>query len=327
MTFLGPDAPVPIDRAFTRRQALAEGVPERQLAAWVSAGLLLNPLRGVFHAAQLPDGLELRVECLRLVAPGNAVITGRTAGWYHRAPMVLAAGDHLRVPRVEMHLAPGNRLRNSLATGGERTFLAHEVIDLDGLWVTTKLRTTVDLGIGLPRVQAFAAMCAMAKVADYDKADLLFELRERGRFAGYRGVRQGRGLAPHVDPAFGSGPECALGLSWLDQPGMPPLTLQHRVAHPGGNYYLDLACPELKYGAEYNGPRWHAEDRAAYDEDRIAWLVEHDDWIIDVFEADDVYGPGRDPGMKLRQGVERARRRYGALSWSGQTRDGDAWLG
>ena len=327
ITFLGADAPVPIDRPFTRQSARTAGVSDRRLAAWVRSGLLANPLRGVFHAAQMPDGLELRLECLGLVVPPHAVITGRTAGWLHRAPMILAPGDHLRVPQVEMHLTPGNRLRNGLATGGERTFLPHEVVEIEGLLVTSKLRTAVDLGMGLRREQAYAAMCSLARVADYDLDDLLFEVRERGRFAGYRGVRQGRSLAPYVRNEYGSSAECALGLAWLTQPGMPGLTLQHPVSHPEGTYYLDLSCPELKYGAEYNGARWHGEGRKAYDAQRIAWLVEHEDWIIDVFEADDVYGADAGPEFRLRRGVERARQRFGGLSWRGQTRDGESWVG
>jgi hypothetical protein len=327
ITFLPADAPIPIDRPFTRQQARSAGVSDRRLAAWVHSGLLVNPLRGVFHAAQMPDGLELRLECLGLVVPAHAVVTGRTAGWLHRAPMILAPGDHLRVPSVEMHLTPGNRLRNPLTTSGERTFLPHEIVHMEGILVTSKLRTAVDLGMGLRRVPAYAAMCALAKVADYELDDLLFEVRERGRFAGYRGIRQCRCLAPHVRSEYGSPAECALGDAWLDQPGMPALTLQHPVSHPEGTYYLDLSCPALRYGAEFNGPRWHGEDRKAYDAKRIAWLVDHDDWIIDVFETDDVYGPHAAPGVRLRRGVERARQRFGGLSWQGQSRDGDCWLG
>ena len=85
-------------------------------------------------------------------------------------------------------------------------------------------------------------------------------------------------------------------------------------------------CPDLKYGAEYNGPRWHGEDRAAYDAERIAWLVEHDGWIIDVFESAHVYGASRDPGVRLRQGIERARRR--TALWRGRAGRGTGrWLG
>src|ERR1700742_2331149 len=103
-SFLGHDAPVPIDRPFTLSQARADGVTRAQLGAWVSAGLLIHPMRGVFYAANLPDGLELRISCLALVVPVDAVVTGRTAGWLHGAPMVLAPGDHDRVPQVSMHL-------------------------------------------------------------------------------------------------------------------------------------------------------------------------------------------------------------------------------
>jgi hypothetical protein len=325
--FLGSDAPVPTDRPFTRALARAEGVSDRQLAVWVAQGFLINPMRGLFYASQLSDGLHLRLSCLALVVPPRAVVTGRTAGWAHGAPMILAPGDHLAVPAVSMHLSPGHRLRNPLSTSGERTFLTHEVVDLEGLAVTSRLRTTVDLGMGLRRVTAFAALCAMAKVADFDREELRFEIRERGRFAGYRGVRQIRALEPYVDPRYGSAPECALGLAWSEEPGMPALTLQHPVHHPDGVYYLDLSAPELKYGAEYNGPRWHGAERAKYDAARRAWLVEHTDWIIDVFERDDVFGPGGDPGVRLRRGIGRARQRYGALAWTGQNRYGDSWLG
>lgn len=325
--FLGAEAPVPVNRPFTRTEARNAGVSRRQLESWVASGHLVNPMRGVFHATQLHDGLGLRLSCLSLVVPDDAVITDRTAGWLHGAPMILAPGDHLRVPPVSMHLLPGRRLRNPLSSSGERTFLPHEVVEIQGLLVTSKLRTTVDLGMRLRRERAFAAMCAMANVADFERDELLFEIRERGRFAGYRGVRQARGLAPSVRPGYGSACECVLGLAWEDQPGMPPLTLQHPVAHPTGTYFLDLSCPELKYGAEYNGERWHGEDRTRYDADRAAWLVEHQDWIIDVFETADVFGPMRDPGLRLKRGVERARSRYGSLSWAGQNRHGDSWLG
>lgn len=326
-SFLDSSYGLPVHRPFTRAQARSGGATDRQLGSWVAAGLLINPMRGVFHSAQLPDGLELRLECLRLVVPETAVVTGRTAGWLHRAPMVLAPNDHLRVPQVEMHLPPGRRLRNPISSGGERALSPGEVVDLDGVQVTSKLRTTVDLGMGLPRRQAFAAMCAMCRVADFDRDELRFELRERGRFAGYRGVRQARALEPGVDPRFGSAAECVLALEWDDVGGLPAFVPQHPVQGPEGMFYLDLAVPALKYAAEYNGARWHDDDRAIYDAGRMAWLVEHRKWIVDVFESDDLYGPGRDPGLRLKLGVQRARRRFGGLAWTGQNRDGDSWVG
>ena len=324
---LGADSPVPIDHPFTRSWARGAGVTDRQLADWVAASLLISPMRGVFHAAQLPDGLELRLACLGVVVPEGAVVTGRTAGWVHGAPMILAPGDHVCIPHVEMHLPPGSRLRNPLATGGERSLLGHEVVCIGGIWVTAKLRTTVDLGRGLRREQAFAAMCAMAKVADFDEQDLAMAVREHGRFAGYRGIRQARELAPLVNPKHDSPPECILALAGHDEPGVPCLEPQHPVPSPHGSYFVDLAVPALKYGAEYKGAFWHDESRTEADEQRLAWLVEHEGWIIDEFDDNDVYGPGRDPGSRLRVGIERARRRLGGVAWAGQNRAGEPRLG
>jgi len=324
---LGSDAPVPIDRPFTRSSARGMGVTDRQLADWVAANFLISPMRGVFYAAQIPDGLSLRLACLGLVVPEGAVVTGRTAGWLHGAPMILAPGDHRRVPTVEMHLPPGSRLRNPLASGGERCLVEHEVVCLGGIQVTAKLRTTVDLGRGLRREQAFAAMCAMTKVADFDEDDLAREVRERGRFAGYRGIRQARELASLVSPKYDSPPECILALAGQDHPGVPYLVPQHPVPSLDGSYFVDLAVPALKYGAEYKGEFWHDETRTESDEQRLEWLVEHEGWIIDEFDDGDVYGPGRNPGLRLRMGVERARRRLGGLAWAGQNRAGEPRLG
>jgi hypothetical protein len=64
----------------------------------VRAGLLVAPVHGVLYAAQLTDSLELRLACLRLVVPENAVVTDRTAAWLHGAPMVLQPNAHLRLP-------------------------------------------------------------------------------------------------------------------------------------------------------------------------------------------------------------------------------------
>ena len=73
----------------------------------------MSPVRGVYHAAQLADGLELRIACLRLVVPEDAVITDRTAGWLHGAPMILAPNDHLASRRCRSSGSPGYRLRNA----------------------------------------------------------------------------------------------------------------------------------------------------------------------------------------------------------------------
>ena len=252
---LDRSAPVPFDRPFTRAEARGEGVTDRDLALWCERGDLIHRVRGVYHASHLPDGLELQIACLKLVVPDDTIVTDRTAGWLHGASMILAPNDHLVVPKVSMFRPPGYRLRNDLAASGERTFAAGEVVEVDGLLVTSKLRTTCDLGMMRGRDQAFAAMGAMMGVAG-DEFDLEELIGQGARFRGYRRVRQFRELAPRVDPRPQSPPEHILLLRWTDCPSLPTVTPQLPVQGPDGLLHLDLGVEGLGYAAEYDGASW-----------------------------------------------------------------------
>jgi hypothetical protein len=286
----------------------------------------VSPLRGVLHASGLPDGLELRVACAKLVVTPDAIVTDRTAGWLHMAPMVLSPGDHLQVPSVDLFRSPGSRVKRAAVRSGERSLEPEEIVTLDGLRVTTKLRTTCDLGMQLPRRPAYAAMCAMMKVADFTTDDI--RVQADARFKGYRWVTQLRGLAPWVRPEFDSPGECGLGLSWLEEGNLPPFVPQFEVRGPHGRCFLDLAVPELRYAAEYDGARWHGEAQAAHDAERRDYLRREGGWIIDVFRDVHVNGPSPVAGEMLRAGIVRARQRLGQLAWIGQDRQSqDArWL-
>jgi len=310
---------IPQDRPFTRREALTNGVSARVFTRLLREGLIVSPLRGAFHVAGLPDGLELRVACAKLVVSPDAVITDRTAGWLHFAPMVLAPGDHLKVPAVDLFRPPGNRVKRDSVRSGERTLEPHEVVMIDGLRVTSKLRTTCDLGMQLPRRPAFAALCAMMKVADFTPADI--RRQADTRFKGYRWVTQLRELAPLARADLDSPGECSLALSWTDEVTLPPFTPQFEVQGPHGPCFLDLAVPDLRYAAEYDGHRWHGPDRTDHDEERREFLRREDGWIIDVFTDEDVSGPTPRAGERLRAGIVGSRQRLGHLAWAGQDRD------
>src|SRR4051812_20717525 len=217
--FLDCSAPVPIDRPFTSAWARAEGLDLRRLRTWVSDGRLVTPVHGVLYAAQLRDCLDLRIACLRLVVPEHAVVTDRTAAWLHGAPMVLEPNSHIRVPRVDLFLLPGGRIRRGVVRSGQRELFASEIEDVRGLRVTTRARTMCDLGMQLPRRQAFAAMCSLLKVADFTLDDIRHEADVR--FKGHRWVRQLRELIPLCDARLESPGECYLALIWHDTPGLP----------------------------------------------------------------------------------------------------------
>ena len=317
--FLDERAPVPIDRPFTRAEVAAEGVTTRQLREWVVAGLLCSPLRGVYHAAQLPDGLALRAACLRLVAPDDAVVTDHTAGWFHGAAMILLPGDHLAVPPVSMFLPPGHRLRNDLADSGERTFLDTEVMEVEGLRVTTPIRTMCDLGRARNSDRAFAAMESMANLPSIDLREFV-DVATGSRFRGYRWVRGLRGWAPHVRRGVQSQEESIVRKRWIGCPALPYPEPQVPIRGPHGWCYLDMGNEEIRYGAEYDGELWHGPEQAEHDRERREWFAEEEQWLVDVFRKPDVYGPLQNVQARLHAGVAEARRRRGSSAWRGQDR-------
>ena len=306
--FLDESAPVPIDRPFTSAWAKVNGVDRRRLRAWLDAGLLVSPVHGVMYAAQLPDTLDLRLECLRLVVPEHAVVTDRTAAWLHGAPMVLAPNSHLEVPPVDLFLLPGGRLRRAVVRSGQRELFASEITDVGGIRVTTPLRTICDLGMKLPRKQAFAAMCMFLKVCDFIQDDIRLEADTR--FRGHRYVRQLRFLVPLLDPRFESPGECILAIIWIETPGLPAFEPQWKVSTPQGEFRLDLAVPGLLYAAEYNGAEFHGPDQEADDEVRREQLQLFGGWQFGVFDAVDVRGDGKRASDRLFTELAEARRTY-----------------
>jgi hypothetical protein len=303
---LTTSAPVPIDRPFTSSWAKAQGLDPRQLRAWVQAGLLLSPVHGVLYAAQVPDCVDLRLACLRLVVPDHAVVTDRTAAWVHGAPMVLAPDSHLQVPAVDMFLLPGGRIRRGVVRSGQRELFAAEIEEIEGVRVTTRLRTMCDLGMNLPRKQAFAAMCMLLKVCDFTLDDIRSQADVR--FIGHRWVRQLRVLVRWLDPRFESPGECVLAIIWIETPGLPAFEPQWTVQGPTGVFRLDLAVPELFYAAEYDGAEFHSEEQTGADESRRSWLEQSEGWQFGVFGAADVRGTGKTASDRLFLDLAQARR-------------------
>ena len=296
------DLPVPMDRPFRTAEAIkALGSPAAVHTA-LHQGLLISPVRGVYHVSTLDDDLSLRVECLRLVVPRDAVICDRTAGWLHGAPRILAPGAHLVVPAVDVYLPLGRRLRNGLAESGSRGLRADDVMSIGGLTVTTPLRTAGDLGRLLHRDQAIAALDSLLRTGQFSQEDLLLVPR---RFRRYRGVVQLRELVPLADGRSQSPGESVLRLRWVDCGDLSCPEPQWEVVTPWGSWFLDLALPELKYAGEYDGEEFHGPDQAEHDEERRAWL-RGDGWIVDVFRKENVYGPQQNADLMLRAGVAAA---------------------
>lgn len=295
---LGVDAPLPLDRPFTAREAESLGVGRSLRGRLVERGLIRPLLRGVFVADQVDDSLRLRVAALKLVVRDHAIVVDRTAGWLHGVDALPRSAVH-RMPTLDVVSSTSSRVRRPGIDSGIRSFTAADVTVLDGLRVTTKLRTACDLGRLLWRFDALAAIDGFLR-AGVDHAELLAEV---DRYKGFRGVVQLRTLAPLGDGKAESPPESALRLHWYDADIGTPET-QIWVHDDAGRptYRIDVGDPEARYGAEYFGEEFHGDADEQHDESRIGWLETERDWGIDVFRKDDVYGDELCAADRLRRG-------------------------
>lgn len=274
--------------------------------ALTRSGHLRRVFRGVFAATQAPDSIRFRARALALVVPESAVVTDRTAAWLHGVP-VLGRGTHLLAPPLDLAQPGDTRTCRPGVNGGRRLFVDEDIVSLDGLRVTSAVRTACDLGRRLWRFDALAAIDGFLRIGVAHEAVLSLT----GRFKGYRGVRQLRALGPLADGRAESPGESALRLHWYDA-GLPRPDLQHCILDPTNGrlrYRLDVPAPEVRFAAEYDGEEHHSspQDRA-HDLDRRRILADEYGWTIAVFTKDDVYGRHTDIVDRLQSGFTDARR-------------------
>ncbi len=295
---LGDDSPLPVDRPFTAAEADDLGVGASLRRRLVHQGLLRPVLRSVFVAEQVEDSLRLRVRALKLVVPEHAVAVDRTAAWLHNVDALPRSAIH-RMPELDVFSSTGSRMRRPGVTSGIRGLEPRDLMVVDGLQLTTPLRTACDLGRLLWRFDALGAIDGFLRQG-LDQARLVDEV---ARFKGYRGVLQLRELAPLGDRKAESQPESALRLHWYDADIGTPET-QIWVYDDDGRpkYRIDVGNAEVTYGAEYFGEEFHGDDEKERDESRITWLEQKRDWSIDVFTKIDVYGSELAAADRLRRG-------------------------
>lgn len=301
---LAADAPLPIDRPFTGAEATRLGVPSSLRHRLVDRGLLRPLVRGVFVASHVPDSLRLRVQAVQLVMPPHAVVVDRLAAWIHGVDALPRSAIH-QMPDLDVFSVTGSRVRRPGVASGIRDLERRDVEVIDGLPLTTRLRTACDLGRVLWRFDALGALDGFIRLG-LDQGELLAEVE---RFRGFRGVRQLRELAPLGDGGAESQPESALRLHWHDA-DLPRPQTQIWVHDDDGTprFRIDVGREDVRYGAEYFGEEWHGEEQTQHDQDRLMWLMDRRSWVMDVFTKVDVYGSELEASSMLRRGFARAER-------------------
>ncbi|NYD56110.1 very-short-patch-repair endonuclease [Nocardioides marinisabuli] len=302
--------PTPLTEPATTEQAAALGWTKRRLQRAREDGRVRRVLRGVYVDADVPDGTALRAAAARLVMPTRMVVCDRSAAWMHGVdhwePSALDVPPHLEVVARD-----GTRTRLTGTRGALRSLAADDVMELDGVPVTTPLRTAADLACLRGRLGAAAVLDQFARRHGITPEDLR---AITARFAGRRGVTQLRELAPSACGLLESPAESWVRRLVVDHQ-LPMPTPQVVVLLPEGQFRLDLAYPRLRIAIEYDGEEHHSspEDR---ERDRLRReALRRAGWVVVVVRKDGLSGPGLDTWVRqLRAAVaERvgpAGRRY-----------------
>jgi hypothetical protein len=169
--------------------------------------------------------------------------------------------------------------------GGKRDLLEEEICELEGVRVTTPLRTACDLACLRGRSGALAVLDAFCRQFGLTPADYERMLTER--FKGRRGVKQARELAPYAVADAESLAESWPRMSIIDA-GLRPPTPQVWVHLPGiGRVRLDLAYEHLKVAVEYDGEEFHSSDEQRSADERRRAALREAGWVVIVLRKTD----------------------------------------
>jgi len=234
---------LPLDRPFTRGTARAAGVERPALERMLRTGSLRRLLRGVYAATGAPDSVEFRAAAVGLAVERDVVGMDRTAAWVHGVDLRVCGVEGL----VPLDLAPGVHDRHHRRSG--RQLVPRDLCTLEGICLTTPLRTALDVGRLFSPDRALAALDQLLAVGGFTHTQLLAELP---RMAGCQGVGQLRSLAARADARSGSLAESVLRHRWLEAE-LPTPTPGLRTVAGHGLVRLCLATPERQFAVALAG--------------------------------------------------------------------------
>lgn len=235
-------ARLPLDRPFTPRSASLAGVPRTGLERMLRAGQVRRVLHGVYAASTAPDDTTFRARALHLAVGGTTVAVDRTAGWVHGLSLeVLGVTDD----QVPLDLARTQRR----SRGVVRALAARDVSSLEGLRVTTPLRTALDLGRLLRPAPALASLDRLLARGTFAHTALVAELP---RMAGLPGIGQLRRLVAESDARACCAAESVLRLHW-NAARLPTAIPAMTVVVGGRLVRLSIGTEHRQFGAVLAG--------------------------------------------------------------------------
>jgi hypothetical protein len=289
----------PPDRLILRRDAIGEGWTDDELARLVRAGAWTRLARGSYVDGPLPDDAfarhRLLVEATLARLGAAAVVSHQSAAVLHGLPLWGARLDCVHVTRRP----PGwNDSRGKLRVHVAR-LRDDEVTAVDGIPVTGRLRTALDLARSLPFEAAVVVLDSALHRRQISREQLLERLFDivgtRGSRAAARAVRFADARSESVGES-----RSRILLHRLD---LAPSTLQFEVRTSGGLFVgrTDFAWEEQRVLGEFDGrikygrllrPGQDPGD-AVFEEKRREDALRAEDWSVVRWTWADVEQPGR----------------------------------
>jgi hypothetical protein len=272
---------------FTSQMAPDLGLTPVLLRSRIKQGLIRREFRNVYVDARVPDSRNGRLRAIKLVAPSNAVVSDETAAWVRGLDVFAPGRRHDFTPSLVARHGRG-RVRHNGSRGRQAIIPADDIEYIDGVHLTTPVRTVSDLLRKLYRPYALAAGDAFAH-AGLVEIDEVVEYV--ARLKGYRGIVQARSLAAIIEPKTQSPGESWQRLRMLDA-GFPPPEPQHEVVDElGRSFFIDLPYPDLLIGSEFDGREFHTADHdREHDQGRRHYLSEVYGWRWVVGTRQRIFG-------------------------------------
>lgn len=291
---------------FTYREALASGLTPDQL----KRGQLINVSHGIYR----PDGwdFDLRdaARVLSAASPG-AWVSHSTAARLHELilPPWLADSD-------ELHLSKPRQLpqlRRKGIVSHNVTALRGEIESVDGLALSTRSRTWLDLArmLPLPDLVCMGDQLIRLPRAEFEGRSkpyaTLTSLREMAsRHRNLQGIVRARDALDMMRVGADSAPETLLRLVMADA-GLPEPELQLTLWGREGGPSADAGYRARRIAMQYDGAH-HFGELQRFSDRRRDKAFDDAGWIVLIFTQQDLADDFQDAVMRIRKALNQAWR-------------------
>jgi hypothetical protein len=277
--------PAPDDPGLLRRRHLVTVELPELVDKALRRKQVIRLQRGIYKEGDEPDSWERAWAACATVGGCEPVASHRTAARVHGLEVPAGGIEEVTIPRSERRLHRAElRFHTTTLTPGD-------VVELDGLALTTVARTLVDL---CRTEEQFRAVWAVERALALElvSADELDTALARCR--GVPGITAARNRIASARPRSGSPLETAARLAIVDDGLEEPEVQLPIIRADQREAFVDLAYREHRVGLEFDGRSEHGMERAVFEDRNRENQIVLRDLAILRFSWFDVFGRRRE---------------------------------